>query len=667
MDIRRENRMVLAAKRHRYALLAAAVVVWIAVVCLFVFPARFEQNDDTAMAAIVYGANGQYDSHLVFINVLIGAWIKACLQVFPSVPWYTVFQCALVLLSFGVLVYLLFERFGIRKALIPVGVLLFYFGNEFLSLLQFSKTAGIASLAGILLIFHTAVQRRHWSVLILAGFLTVMGSMYRFSVFLMLLAPLFGVGVFLLLPRLKERDWRGAARLCLPVILVFGLCFGLRVCDLQTYQSSPEWAEYVEYNNLRSLLLDYSFPDYNTHRELYESLGISERDLALYQQWDFDDPDNFTIDTLRELVAAREKRQLSVGTVKSFLVEMVPGLIDYSYFSVLVIAGALFCFHCQAKRLLLLLYEVLALAGVEFYLYMEGRYLVNRIDAPLILAVFMVLMLYCQGDLPPVRRRVAGVLAGVILVVPLVTSFKQFNGLQQPSSETAAYQTMATDREHLYLCNTFAFMEIPGSIWDMNTLGEKSNFCALGGWTTHSPVREYILSRYGVENSFRDVVDNPEVYLVCTGDYKLRQDYIQTHFDPDAGFHCVKLLENTYPVYRVTTLPPVLDEAGAVDGAGYLHYDLQCVENGGQTEVEGYIYAEGVNSFASNIYIGIQSPAGEEQLYFATQRVAEFSDDVMNGKYAAFSCTLPSWEEGSRVTIYLETGEVLYRVDMGQQ
>lgn len=655
--------MVLAAKRHRYALLAAAVVVWIAVVCLFVFPARFEQNDDTAMAAIVYGANGQYDSHLVFINVLIGAWIKACLQVFPSVPWYTVFQCALVLLSFGVLVYLLFERFGIRKVLIPVGVLLFYFGNEFLSLLQFSKTAGIASLAGILLIFHTAVQRRHWSVLILAGFLTVMGSMYRFSVFLMLLAPLFGVGVFLLLPRLKERDWRGAVRLCLPVILVFGLCFGLRVCDLQTYQSSPEWAEYVEYNNLRSMLLDYGFPDYEENEALYQSLGISERDLSLYQQWDFDDPDTFTIDVMRQLVAAKEQRTVTPDTFKHFVLEMVPGLFGYWYFSALVIGVALFCFHCQARRLLLLLYEVLALAGVEFYLYIEGRYLISRVDVSLLLAVFMVLMLYCQGDLPDLRRRTAAGLAAVILVVPLVTSIGQFYSPQQPPSETAAYQTLATDPDHLYLYSTTMFAEIPGNIWDMYTLGEKSNFCALGGWTTHSPVREYILSRYGVENSFRDVVDNPDVFLLCTSDQQLRLDYIRGHYAPEASLQCVKLLEDVYPVYRVTTQRPNLDTGGALDGSGSLNYDIQCTEQDGQVTVGGWLYAGGVNSFAANIYVGVRTSAGEEQLYFATQRVAEFSDDVMNGKYAAFSCALPSWEEGSSVAVYLETGDALYRVD----
>ena len=146
--------------KHKNIILAVICALVTAWIFLFLFPARFETNDDTGMAQIAYGARGFYSSHLIFINVLVGRILRACLETFPTVPWYTVFQVALVCISFVIIFYLLFEKFG-SKAIFPIVILSAYFGYEFLSRIQFSKTAGIAVIAGFLLLFDAIENRRH--------------------------------------------------------------------------------------------------------------------------------------------------------------------------------------------------------------------------------------------------------------------------------------------------------------------------------------------------------------------------------------------------------------------------------------------------------------------------------------------------------------------------
>ena len=72
----------------------------------------------------------------------------------------------------------------------------------------------------------------------------------------------------------------------------YTLCF-LAFWDICTVLTSSSqavllWRE-QEFNQLRSQLLDYGFPDYESNKELYKELGISKEALELYKTWNFND------------------------------------------------------------------------------------------------------------------------------------------------------------------------------------------------------------------------------------------------------------------------------------------------------------------------------------------------------------------------------------------
>mgnify|MGYP000273167635 CR=1 FL=1 len=86
----------------------------------------------------------------------------------------------------------------------------------------------------------------------------------------------------------------------------------------------PQWQEYQKFNNLRSELLDYGFPDYESNKALYQDLGISREAYELYRTWNFNDPDKFTTEVMEKLAEQKPEKRLSGKVLHSF-VKRFPG------------------------------------------------------------------------------------------------------------------------------------------------------------------------------------------------------------------------------------------------------------------------------------------------------------------------------------------------------
>ena len=86
-----------------------------------------------------------------------------------------------------------------------------------------------------------------------------------------------GAGLFYLLDlknRFAGKIWKRLGISAAALAVLFGAVFAVNRWDWHMYQTT-EWQEYQEFNELRSQLLDYGFPDYDSNRDLYEELGIS--------------------------------------------------------------------------------------------------------------------------------------------------------------------------------------------------------------------------------------------------------------------------------------------------------------------------------------------------------------------------------------------------------
>lgn len=643
-------------RRHRAlaaCILAIAVMVGFKLLGILVY----DTNDDTIMAGLTYGYFGSPQGLLVYIHPVLGQTLALMQKLVPAIPWYYLFELGLLTCTLAAYCYLILDREGGWK-LPSLTVLILFYVYAVLFRLQYTKIAGGAAAAGCLMLFH-GFRKGKWMPGVLGVLLAALGYCLRSDAFFMVLIPLFGVGVVLLWELLRENK-KAALGLIGAFAALFAICGGLMLAEKSSY-ASEEWLHYRRYNDLRTELLDYGFPDYGENQALYESLSISEEDLALFQSWDFGDPEIFNEATMEALCQAKGKRSLSLGGILRSGKEAVRGLASYDFSGLLLCAGLLVLCVGDKKGLLQSGYALAARLATEMILLCLGRGLRERVDVPMMLAALAIMTTVGveKGIVDNLKPRVAVLISGSVLLSQIPGLIARKDDAMERYVGAAhlhsAYQVLATDKSRLYLTRTDELPpdRMPGK---QGAFGYLENISPLGGWLTESP---YALSRYAqydVENPFRDLVDREDVRLL-SNDVEPVLGYIRRHYDPDARAVAVRSVNGEYTLYRIVSgevSVPELPE-GNVES-------VQWTLEPGSGTLSGTMVAYGENSFAADIYVILTDREGNTQTLLPLQ-TPQAGIALREGRYGAFSLEVAP---GSyRVTLTL-AGEANYTVDAGQ-
>lgn len=660
-------------------LITAAVMLLLWVWC----PPHFtETNDDLMMASFSYGYMGEYSERLVFINTILGLLLKGLMQIMLNTPWYAILQCLTVYLSFSAIVYLLRRKFAGKRSIVPITALFLFFGYEFFCSLQFTKTAAAAVTAGVLFMFYAVSETKKVRSYLVAGAYILLGSLYRFRIFEMILIFVFAVGAAMLWERLHRKDWRGIVQLCVPFAVALVVCFGCYLGDRWSYNHFENWSGFWEYNALRDDLqnskidVDQSngFPDYSTNEELYTSLGITWNDYQLYTSSNFADTELFTKDVVQALVEAKGNKPINASFLISFVLTIGKGMLQYASFPILCIAVFAAFFGLPKKKLWHLvvpIYLTLAFAGVQLYFFYRGRYLQSRTDISLIFAVFCILLLNCvEPDIClPSRRKTAILVSGALMISQVSYYYDSRHSYRvelENSSYMKVHELMTSDPDHFYFyyASWKYFPDKMYSIWNIGEKGCGANQSALGTWRVSTAMVQEKFENYGIQNPYRDMLEKDGIYVMCAADVQIQQvlTHIREHYDPNANAYMVKSVDNAYPIYKIAASEPELDTTNTVEASDDMYQVLEIKEVSTGLDVRGYLYGADINSFASNIYIGVTGLDGTELFYYTTQWKNEANDDLMNGEYGGFTRTIPVPENGSTISIYMESEGTLYKM-----
>lgn len=512
------------------------LIVFIAMVG--VLGIHYEVNDDNAMTEIAYGTKGLASSRLVFINVIIGKLVKTAYFLCPSINWYCIFQLVTIFLSLWMLSWVLLiknRRFG----LLISSYFLACFGFEGYVLMQFTKTAGIASACGAFVFAYALTEKGRQSISkkIIGGALVLAGSLYRFNSCAMTIL-IFGIVCLVwLADAMRHSKTRKEIFSYILQWTVLGLCIlFVKQIDNYAYNSSLEWKYYIQYNTLRSSLLDDGFPDYDSNIELYESLNISREDLTMFMHWDFADPDIFNVESMQKLVDAKESQTFNVQTLACFFTTRIITLVSERTFIIFALFAMLVLFF-EPHAFKIVLWDIVLALGIELYIYYLGRTPLHRVDACIWMACMASLAYYFNKTFKVNIRQIAVAMLGC-LVLNMNVYIQQYEANRE--SDTQEYKNelaaLAADNSHLYIMRTFNYIfSLAFSPTETIPDGITSNIYSLGGWTTELPTSNYVLQMYGINNPFKDCVDNEKVYIAVYGDVSETEGYIRRHYDANAS------------------------------------------------------------------------------------------------------------------------------------
>ncbi len=555
-----QDRTYLKQKYRKISVVLISNFLILGAMAAFMRPS-FETNDDIVFAELGSGLRGVKDAHLVFQNYGLGMIYRLLYGVTGRLPWYTIVQYMILFVAFTVVTYVLISRLGEISGLCLFVILVCGFGYEGYIHLQFTKTAGIAAAAAVFLLLYLLEQEKYswWGI---AGgiLLAVIAYMYREDQFWASCGLMAGAGLLFLFDLRKYRNKK--LRRFGICVLTFGVLllsvFGVDRWDSSKYRSA-EWKEYQEFNQLRSELLDYGFPDYDSNQKIYEELGISREAYELYKSWNFNDTEKFDTEVMKKLVDLKQKRPLTIRTVTAFIRRFPSDLLRmpmFYFFAVFALLWIL-CGKKDVCSVISVLAECLLLVAVYFYLYYQGRYMVNRVDVGLWFSACLVMLwIFSSGEVRHMNTKVSVLLCMICVALGQFMMYKDWR-LATSSipearvSQRAVLETIGTDKEHTYLAKSGMLSEIvcygPFDRMPENLL---DNVYWFGGWECRTPGYTRAMEVHGIINPYRDVVNNENVYLV-DDNIDLTLKYIRQYYAENAEAVFVKTIGNV-DVYQIT-------------------------------------------------------------------------------------------------------------------
>ena len=534
---------------------------------LLLFRVGFESNDDLTLAAFVDGQMSVPTAHIPYINIVLGLLLKGIYTLLGrDVAWHTICQLLLLFLSFTAISRTLCHRLGLLSGLGVSAVLLLFAGLDVYTIISYTKTAAVCTVGGMMLLADAMDASSAHTVRITGLCLCLFGFMLRPMEFL----PCFGIMAALcfhwLWGLLFEEEGKAGEkagrvlRAAAPFLLLPVLCCALYAVNEAAWRG-PVWEPYHSYDRIRVAYSDYGRPQYHEMPDAYEALGLSETDAELLYEGNYFDPEAYSGEVMQAVSEARDAAfpALSWGECLGvFLDRCLPGFfVNLPVWGLLLMLALWLC----AGRHRLKDWAALAVAAALFaaaYLYLiyRGRYLIDRVDAGLLLAVSAAAAFLLDRERLHRERRLAALLLALAVLVCcwLSRGSLRRNAAESFAEERAAVEILLADTEHVYLAKLDTVSDRIYSPFEPAGEGYWDRIVLLGGFDCNHPTVMANLARYGVENPYRDAVGNERVYFI-EDDVELTLAHIRERYDAGATAERIEPLstQTGLNVYRIHT------------------------------------------------------------------------------------------------------------------
>lgn len=543
MAPQRDLRLLLISAVGSGACLAAA---------LSIVTLGFESNDDVGMAQIVSGlTTGTPSAELIFSNILIGSVLKFLYGLTDRVNWYTLYLLSAHFLALTGLLWAFLRLQSSRTAAILFALLFVEFEVALLLRLQFTSTAILTAVSGIVLTLSRDETSGRRSMLatccgaalvILAGLIRPDAMYYA----IVLLLPLFAYEA------LFFRRWRPFVAIGLSVVAVATAS----AADGWHYRSDPAWREFMAYNRARAFIHDLPIVTYEHNtRFFFDRVGWSYTDWGMFTNWFFTDRETFSREKLEAILRRFEGSTWSRSKSPQYLADSLRPL---SVFPPLVYANLLLAIVLAAgSRLRVLLVAAAAYLLLSSLLVVFSWY--AKLPARIILPAYfstVVVAFYVVLREAALRRHVMPVVWAYAWLRPLTTvAALVFVGYYVLRFYAAAGSHIAksdfnrrdqdvlalfvhTLRERYVRPNPEAMFLNWGGRFPMFFTAPLDNYREIRdvkmlglGWNIHSPQFDAAVSRLGLGDLYQASYSNPNVFLF-TDPYSLQQlqRFVQEHY-----------------------------------------------------------------------------------------------------------------------------------------
>lgn len=410
-------RFILEKQTTNFVLLAFLNTVFFTTIAI-VFHFHYEENDDIIMLLIASGKyTGIPDAHLCSINFIYGYFVSFLYKNIPTFEWYTFLFISIHILSLSIIVKYILNKNRTLLTFFFLG-LVYIIAFHFVVNLQFTTTACLTTIAGMLLFDHSKIR-----INFIGAFFVLLGFLIRFElaiVLFVLYSPFFLKRILMN----KERKYIKNISIVIGTILVAFIFYHL---DNRYYLNNKSWRDIKHLEKVRSI-------NDNIQNDITKfPKGITSDDYSLLNIF-LIDPNIFTIPVITQLSntvkfkSYKEKLENISINLKTYSFNY-----KYHYIRIFQIITVLFiCLIFFKKKPIhkwQLLLQLLLFYFVFCYISVEGLSIKYRVMISMVLVLIVSLFEHIESkSLNWHQKTIIGILLlllSYILILNTIWKFKE--------------------------------------------------------------------------------------------------------------------------------------------------------------------------------------------------------------------------------------------------
>lgn len=549
------ERARLFISRNKDIFIALLICLITLVTSLILHPV-YETIDDEVIEALLFGYQDWNGTpFLVYVNSLLGMILYSLVSVFPKVNWYYILQFVVCLVSLFVIILTLIRKH--KNNGIAAGILIAAAGMETLYIVQYTKTAAFASLAGTTALIYSLREPRHRVLKGVCIGLILIGSMLRFEAFEMELPFLAVVACCEVIDVLKKRRGDLKRYILVPglVLCMAAVLFaGGKIAD----STIPGSKDFIEYNYNRTMLTDYPVSVHDG----------TDTDVVMIELWMNNDPEVITPERVEQL---KEKYHIKP---ELFSINSLKTMFSY-YFGFTFSTNPLFLITVCAVVVFLIfsrkrLYGILLFGCyfmIEWYLTSMGRIGLYRVDYGILLGQLTSLVYLSEISMPKLRADVKNLIRYVL--VPLIAVMGicfyrvswHIYERQHNADIRKSFKTVTSVEGGRYIVHPLALgVNMERNLFGPPTDNFKDGFFYTGGWWEGIaiPGTEYTKHTDIEGNPWKACVDSDSIRLVffnTTGEICINAvtDYIGQYYGTTAE-GILEYKDDNIETYRIVSV-----------------------------------------------------------------------------------------------------------------
>jgi hypothetical protein len=264
--------------------------LFLALICtvqVMLFGSKFGTNDNVGMSQIANGGfTGRPSEHLIFVNSLVGVFLKWLYSITQNVQWYSVLMIVSLISAVTVFLKSLRPKLGLLsyRDIVCLSFLIIYPSmSERVFSINYSSTAYFCTSLGFSSLIISLTYQKKFLVLGPIA-ICVLGFLWREPAFLSV-CPIW---LILLAMQYRRKDIR---RFSWNIAVFVGLLATCKISDFLVRDSTPQWIRFYKLNNLRGkvhgnvvfekLVNDYGIEFFS------KSLAIPRINLEFFFAWFF--------------------------------------------------------------------------------------------------------------------------------------------------------------------------------------------------------------------------------------------------------------------------------------------------------------------------------------------------------------------------------------------